>query len=307
VLVGLAAIALFAADASAMYNPSTGTFLQRDQGSGDAMGVQRVGVTGPITADGFLPRDPTGQYQDGMNLYQYARSAPTVYTDPDGRLVILLHGAKVSNYGFGESIAQSMKDRIKTGINNAEDPVIAEPAQQGDMWTLMDKVATKNESDLSCREPIIIIGYSDGATVLRLLTLDFAAKHPKENIDYVGVIDMVRDSLDQVPLPGETRYSRDLGRNILAGSNWYQRNDVVFGVTVPLKGARISTPPTVKNRDLSGMTVRNSWVDNVWPWNWTKLGVHPISHLDIIQQDVVQQGAVIGAVEAWKKGYKAKP
>ena len=56
VLSGLAAIALVAADASAMYHPTLGRFLQRD---------------------------PAG-YTNGLHLAQYARNSPLVYKDPMG-------------------------------------------------------------------------------------------------------------------------------------------------------------------------------------------------------------------------------
>ena len=44
--------------------------------------------------------------------------------------------------------------------------------------------------------PIIIIGYSDGATRLKLLAEELVAKYPNEQIDYVGIIDMTRKDLD---------------------------------------------------------------------------------------------------------------
>ena len=62
VILGIAAIALTAADASAMYNSATGRWMQRD----------------PI------------EYADGLNSYEYVRSVPTVYTDPSGNSIGLL-------------------------------------------------------------------------------------------------------------------------------------------------------------------------------------------------------------------------
>lgn len=83
VLVGVVALGILAADASAMYNPNLGQFMQRDPGAGSA---NRVGTAGPAVAGGFIPRDPTGtnQYADGMSLYQYVRSNPITGLDPQG-------------------------------------------------------------------------------------------------------------------------------------------------------------------------------------------------------------------------------
>lgn len=81
VLVGIVAVGIFAADASAMYHPGMGVFMQRDPGAGGAM---RIGAGGPAVAGGFIPRDPMGQYADGMSLYQYVLSNPLLYVDPLG-------------------------------------------------------------------------------------------------------------------------------------------------------------------------------------------------------------------------------
>ena len=82
-LVGLVALALFAADASAIYHPTTGRFLQRDPGPDGMMAAPRV-AGGMADVGGFLPRD---QYKDGMNLCQYSRSSPMVFVDPTGLAV----------------------------------------------------------------------------------------------------------------------------------------------------------------------------------------------------------------------------
>ena len=87
-LFSLASLALFAADASAMYNPATGTWLQRDPGPGGMMAAPRV-AGGPATGGGFLPRD---QYADGLNLYQYVRSNPQRQIDPLGLWTITRMG-----------------------------------------------------------------------------------------------------------------------------------------------------------------------------------------------------------------------
>ncbi len=85
VLMGLTVIAMIAADAQAVYHPTMGRFLQRDPGAG-AGGPARIGGAGPAVGGRFIPRDPTGsnQYADGMNLYQYVRSAPLTKVDRNG-------------------------------------------------------------------------------------------------------------------------------------------------------------------------------------------------------------------------------
>ncbi len=80
-LVAAAFIVLAAADASAMYNPATGTFLQRDPGPG---GPARVGTAPSLGANHFTPRDPFGNYADGPNLYRYVGSNPLARVDPEG-------------------------------------------------------------------------------------------------------------------------------------------------------------------------------------------------------------------------------
>ena len=82
VLVGFMAIVAFAKDAAAMYNPSTGTFLQRDPG---AVVLARIGSAEIAARGRFAQRDP---YADGMNLYQYVKSRPTVLRDPLGTNVL---------------------------------------------------------------------------------------------------------------------------------------------------------------------------------------------------------------------------
>jgi len=77
-LLGIVALSILAADASAMYHAGMGRFLSRDPGAGSAM---RIGAGGPAVGGGFIPRD---QYGDGMNLYQYVSSNPVSHVDPSG-------------------------------------------------------------------------------------------------------------------------------------------------------------------------------------------------------------------------------
>jgi len=85
ILASLVAIAIVAADASAMYNPRMGVFMQRDPGPG-AASPMRIGAGGRAVSGSFAQRDPqpAGQYADGMNLYQYVSNRPTKLLDPMG-------------------------------------------------------------------------------------------------------------------------------------------------------------------------------------------------------------------------------
>jgi len=111
VLVGVAAISICAADASAMYHPGMGVFMQRDPGVG-AGGPMRIGTAGISAMGTFIPRDPAplspapselfndddaaainrlvhqaaipSEYIGGMNLYIYAGGNPVVRRDPTG-------------------------------------------------------------------------------------------------------------------------------------------------------------------------------------------------------------------------------
>jgi hypothetical protein len=79
--------------ANAMYNPSTGRFLNRDpigMRVGPEVANGRFGAGGGIAASGrYIIRDrvdPAIQYADGLNLYQYVGSNPVNRVDPSGLL-----------------------------------------------------------------------------------------------------------------------------------------------------------------------------------------------------------------------------
>lgn len=72
ILAGFAGFAILAAEASAVYHPTLGRFMQRDPGP-----------EGPV-APRIGQHAIGGQYADGMDLYQYARGAPVDSTDPWG-------------------------------------------------------------------------------------------------------------------------------------------------------------------------------------------------------------------------------
>ena len=81
--LGLLAVFIFAADASAYYHPTLGRFMSRDPGSEVPTHV----ATGGISPGGrFVERDP---YEDGMSLHQYERGNPVHWQDPSGLKILV--------------------------------------------------------------------------------------------------------------------------------------------------------------------------------------------------------------------------
>ncbi|RLA99082.1 MAG: hypothetical protein DRG83_13625 [Deltaproteobacteria bacterium] len=91
VLISLVVMGIFTTDATAMYHPTLGRFMQRDPGAGGAMPVpmaggfsrQHVGVN--IYPAVRFPK----LHPDGPNLYQYVRANSIRYTDSSGLAVDL--------------------------------------------------------------------------------------------------------------------------------------------------------------------------------------------------------------------------
>jgi len=95
ILVGFAAVGVLSQDAFArerMYHPGLGRFMQRDP-VGTAL---EPPMTRNVSGSQFTQRDPTEQYQDGLNLYQYVGSNPVGYTDPFGLWRIKREGSKLA-------------------------------------------------------------------------------------------------------------------------------------------------------------------------------------------------------------------
>jgi hypothetical protein len=136
IAVGLTTIAILAADASAYYHPTIGRFISRDPGAGRS-------ATRPTATANFPPRDPTGskQYADGMNLYEYVRSRPTIATDPSGTtLVIHCKARKV--------IENSLKDEGVTGYRRSQVAV-----KSGGGIGVQDTQAARKEYDSYSGKP----------------------------------------------------------------------------------------------------------------------------------------------------------
>ena len=84
VLMGFTAVAILTADATGMYHPALGRFMQRDPGPEGGFTRVRIGAATPA-AGGHPARGGTvRQYADGMHLYQYVRGNPVRWRDPTG-------------------------------------------------------------------------------------------------------------------------------------------------------------------------------------------------------------------------------
>jgi uncharacterized protein RhaS with RHS repeats len=83
VFVGFAVVLAISQDSFArnrMYNPSLGCWMQRDP----ADTPQAPSMARNLSGSQFTQPDPTAQYVDGPNLYQYVRSNPITHHDPTG-------------------------------------------------------------------------------------------------------------------------------------------------------------------------------------------------------------------------------
>jgi len=142
--------------------------------------------------------------------------------------------------------------------------------------------ADANKSTGKRCAPIIIIGYSDGATGVKLLAEDLAKQYPDEKIDYAGVIDMTRGDLGWFTRPGTTK-TVALPSNIQAGDNFYQRN----GPRPPkfhLIGMQVTAPTTITNH----------------LWNTLSTGGNS-DHFSIVSDTAIQSTIANNAVQAWNK------
>jgi hypothetical protein len=101
-----------------MYNPSLGRWMQRDPaGTQHAPAMARN-----VSSSRFTQPDSVGQYRDGMNLYQYVRSAPPNNVDWTGA-----EGQKTTT---GDTKPGKAKD--DKGTNPNDPPDKTDPAN--DTW-----------------------------------------------------------------------------------------------------------------------------------------------------------------------------
>ena len=248
------------------YHPTLGRWMARDPG--------------PASPRDEGQEDVSGAYSDGMNLYQYCHSTPAAGTDPSGRIFILIHGNTASGHHYGLGEMRKLTRLIASQIMGQDEVKLHDPEGKHRLWMYVKHAADANMHAGKRCSPIIIIGYSDGATRLRWLTQQLAAKYPKEKVDYVGVIDMTRSTFGRfgTKLPGGGPYVT-LPSNVLDGDNFYQRHFLS-----PLKGMLVMSPATVFNH------------------NWNILSTGGTSdHFNIVADAAIQNRIANSAVQAWRK------
>ncbi|MBN2583972.1 MAG: hypothetical protein JXL80_12975 [Planctomycetes bacterium] len=206
VVVAVATVALFASNASAMYNPSLGCWMQRDPGPGGPVATTpRVGG-GPVAGGAFLPRDPAGngQYADGMNLYQYGRSNPVNGLDPDGCVVVVISGlAEHHNEGrpLADKIASGIIGEIGAGGLDGDRVVQVMmvmggwggPVGEATLRKEFESFVKRKKANPCSLEQFVAVGHSDGATAILHLLQD-GTFNKKPTPAYLGFIDLVRVS-----------------------------------------------------------------------------------------------------------------
>jgi len=117
----LATLGILTVDASAYYHPTLGRFVTRDPGPA---APPRTGAAPAAKPTGFLPRDPSTRYTDGMDLYEYVRSQPVTSRDPTGLWAVQRKGESRAEATAGEP-RDGVYDRIfhlavKVGLNTRE-------------------------------------------------------------------------------------------------------------------------------------------------------------------------------------------
>jgi hypothetical protein len=171
------------------------------------------------------------------------------------------------------------------GSLQGQDPVKVHSPEDDSTWADVKKAADRNRQAHKHCEPIVLIGYSDGATRVRLTAMSLALMYPGEKIDYVGIIDMTRSNLN-ITLPGQ-QDATGLPDNILDGDNFYQRNGpkhlwYLFGGS--LTGMSVASPATVRNH----------------LWNTLTSG-NKSDHFTIVRDTEILSTISDNATKAWNK------
>ena len=203
-LLALAVTLAVPLSANGMYDPKHGRWLQRDP-----LGMKLDHPTpGPGPQPRPAPQDTTpddsvvvvagDQYRDGMNLYQYVGSRPSLFVDPDGTVIVTISG-------FGQSpsrmnkIGQAIKKKVteafrKNGIEWHDIVIPLGGGGQGPEDELIREFRDFALRKFSPCEQFVAVGHSDGATAIYHFVRDGKnyVAGSEEAPAYLGLIDMVR-------------------------------------------------------------------------------------------------------------------
>jgi hypothetical protein len=181
ILVGFAAVGVLSQDAFArerMYHPGLGRFMQRDPVGTPV--EQPIGRN--LSGTQFTQRDQTEQYADGPNLYQYTRSSPVVFLDPQGTRVVIVtgFGEPASKGGpLAEDITRELVQALKVAGLDRGEPTVAVELEGGGGWGPQGALEThykrfvENKDKNPCSlEQFAAIGHSDGAAAVFNLLKD---------------------------------------------------------------------------------------------------------------------------------------
>jgi hypothetical protein len=166
-----------------------------------------------------------------------------------------------------------------------------------DLWTPIKNAAEKNKSGEGGREPIIIIGYSDGATKARLLAERLAKEYPNEKIDYIATIDLAREKTSGPPT---SKTSVSMPSNIEQGDNYYQRNSSF------IRGKTMSGTRTIHNHEI-GMVSSDENSDHLHgPLVDRGLqapapDLERADHFNIVEDPAIQKQIADHAASAWAR------
>jgi RHS repeat-associated protein len=288
----------------------------------------------------WTARDPIG-YDGGNSLYEYAASRPTIGLDPNGT-VVMIYGGKTSPLegtclqsigrfcGVGSGFSGSgggggsksgitgdphltrIKMQIEAGLDGKDKVWLLQP-ESSQSWDEVRDAAERNRvfpAHSPCREPIILIGYSDGATRVKEVAERLKEEYPDETVAYVGLIDMTRLVRDYkepgagIPIQagphGFVPTEVAILGNIDAGDNFYQqRRWREMGV---MTGLRVMSPRTITNHlktDASGTESDSGLLGLIG-------NILFLNHGWIVTMPDVQSDIGRGAVQAWHKATEGR-
>jgi hypothetical protein len=239
-------------------------------------------------------------------------ASTTALVQRPGPTIIIMPG--INN--MGEAAMDTIRNLIKDDIQLAEDilngapetfytnlsPSIRIESAIGDTFAYIEQIAKDNWRERFIyggpRDPIILIGYSDGASCVRNFSRSLAddPRYAGEKIDYVGMIDLVRTQVNLLTdffasLP-DYSLSVDMPDNILAGDNYYQRTWEQFRLS-----AIFRFPPSfwVGHEVIDPTAIINNYRMATLPD-----GSHP-DHGQMPYIEDVQLGIAEGAADAYIK------